>query len=82
YNLYMQLDCNLVLYYKKIVIWDTKTNNKGERCFLRLQKDGNLVIYDMNDSIIWSYNIYHKNVWVSYALCVENTGYAVVYNTI
>ncbi|EFJ36209.1 hypothetical protein SELMODRAFT_29062, partial [Selaginella moellendorffii] len=48
YILFMQIDCNLVLYKGLSIIWETKTNNVGEGCFLRLQKNGNLVIYDKN----------------------------------
>ncbi|EFJ13798.1 hypothetical protein SELMODRAFT_19275, partial [Selaginella moellendorffii] len=57
----MQSDCNLVLYFKNINIWDTKTNGKGIKCFLHLQKDGNLVIYDKYFKLVWSYNLYWKN---------------------
>ncbi|EFJ13669.1 hypothetical protein SELMODRAFT_121889 [Selaginella moellendorffii] len=81
YSLIMQLDCNLVLYFKKNKIWDTKTNGKGINCFLRMQKDGNLVLYDKNYMVIWSYNLYWKNIWVTFSLCVVNEGYIIVYDT-
>ncbi|EFJ21833.1 hypothetical protein SELMODRAFT_19277, partial [Selaginella moellendorffii] len=50
----MKFDCNLVLYYGKISIWDTETSGKGIGCFLHFQKDGNLVIYDQYHNVIWS----------------------------
>ncbi|EFJ33847.1 hypothetical protein SELMODRAFT_29243, partial [Selaginella moellendorffii] len=52
--LYMRFDCNLVLYYGKISIWDTETSGKGIGCFLRFQKDGNLVIYNQYHNVVWS----------------------------
>ncbi|EFJ21791.1 hypothetical protein SELMODRAFT_19274, partial [Selaginella moellendorffii] len=57
----MQLDCNLILYKGKITVWTTNTSYRGEKCFLRMQRDGNLVIYDKLFNVIWSYNIYWKN---------------------
>ncbi|EFJ21269.1 hypothetical protein SELMODRAFT_19242, partial [Selaginella moellendorffii] len=54
YILYMQFDCNLVLYYGKLVIWNTKTNRKGVGCFFQIRKDGNLAVYDKYLNVIWS----------------------------
>ncbi|EFJ17212.1 hypothetical protein SELMODRAFT_19086, partial [Selaginella moellendorffii] len=82
YILYMQYDCNLVLYKGLYVIWDTKTNNMGNGCTLYLKKDGNLAIYDLNNKLIWSKYFSSQNEWVTYALCVENAGYFVVSDTI
>ncbi|EFJ12443.1 hypothetical protein SELMODRAFT_19271, partial [Selaginella moellendorffii] len=56
YSLYMQLNCVLLLFKGKTIIWKTKTDNKGKGCFLRLQTDGNLVIYDNKNIVIWSIN--------------------------
>ncbi|EFJ28244.1 hypothetical protein SELMODRAFT_94145 [Selaginella moellendorffii] len=81
YILIMQFYCNLVLYYTESKIWDTKTIGKGLNCFLHLQKDGNLVIYDKNYDVVWSYNLYWKNIWVTFSLCVDNKGFATVYDT-
>ncbi|EFJ21102.1 hypothetical protein SELMODRAFT_19099, partial [Selaginella moellendorffii] len=78
YILHMQNDCNLVLYYRKIVVWNTKTDKKGVGCFLKILKNGSLVIYDKNINVIWS-NMYWKNDGVVFSLCVENTGHVVVY---
>ncbi|EFJ08004.1 hypothetical protein SELMODRAFT_19115, partial [Selaginella moellendorffii] len=63
YSLHMQLDCNLVLYSGKTVVWTTNTDNLEDMCFLRIQNDENLVMYDKHFNVIWSYNIYWINKW-------------------
>ncbi|EFJ27900.1 hypothetical protein SELMODRAFT_19248, partial [Selaginella moellendorffii] len=52
--LYLNSDCNLVLYTKKKSLWSTQTTNKGTECILRLQEDGNLVLYSYNKEVIWA----------------------------
>ncbi|EFJ16595.1 hypothetical protein SELMODRAFT_17897, partial [Selaginella moellendorffii] len=54
FMLYMQLDCNLVFYKGKTIIWSTNTQNQGKNCFLRMQVDGNLVLYNDNLKALWS----------------------------
>ena len=46
--LQMQEDCNLVLYgeTEKEVRWNSGTAGRGTKCEVRLQNDGNLVIYE------------------------------------
>ncbi|EFJ12455.1 hypothetical protein SELMODRAFT_19094, partial [Selaginella moellendorffii] len=79
YILYMQLNCVLILFKGPITIWKTETNNKGEGCLLRLQTDGNLVIYDNKSIVIWTNSIYWKNIWKVMALCVSNSGHIILY---
>ncbi|EFJ33974.1 hypothetical protein SELMODRAFT_29235, partial [Selaginella moellendorffii] len=56
YIFIMQYDCNLVLYKAKHVIWDSKTQNKGENCKAILQSDGNFIIKNEINNVIWATN--------------------------
>ncbi|EFJ10578.1 hypothetical protein SELMODRAFT_19289, partial [Selaginella moellendorffii] len=47
-------DCTLILYTKNISLWFAKITNKGNNCVLRLQEDGNLVLYSSNKKSIWA----------------------------
>ncbi|EFJ30946.1 hypothetical protein SELMODRAFT_19150, partial [Selaginella moellendorffii] len=49
YIFLVQLDCNTVFYYQNTVLWDTKTYGASFDCKLRLQEDGNLVLYSAFD---------------------------------
>ncbi|GCE18783.1 hypothetical protein [Dictyobacter kobayashii] len=58
----MQSDCNFVNYESSIQpVWSSRTNGRGNACVLRLQNDGNLVIYGNqasanaeSGSVIWA----------------------------
>ncbi|GLJ28990.1 hypothetical protein SUGI_0572250 [Cryptomeria japonica] len=62
FRLTMKEDCNLVLNNmhstkKSRVVWSSKTTGRGSRCFLRLQSDANLVIYNGNgEGAVWAIN--------------------------
>ncbi|EFJ22360.1 hypothetical protein SELMODRAFT_19212, partial [Selaginella moellendorffii] len=56
YSLHVHSNCNVVLYKESITIWQTNTENKGNNCYLTMQIDGNLVLYDEFHNVIWSYN--------------------------
>ncbi|XP_020598757.1 mannose-specific lectin-like [Phalaenopsis equestris] len=50
----IQYDCNLVLYVNNIAIWASGTNGKGQDCYVTLQHDGNLVVYDYINTAVWA----------------------------
>nr|AKT75734.1 mannose-binding lectin precursor [Curcuma longa] len=52
----MQSDCNLVLYDLNRPIWSSGTIHKGSGCILKMQNDGNLVIYNVTNNAIWASN--------------------------
>ncbi|KAJ3692200.1 hypothetical protein LUZ60_012550 [Juncus effusus] len=56
YTLTMQNDCNLVLYDSGRAVWSSQTYNRGSGCFLRMQVDGNLVVYDSSNRALWASN--------------------------
>ncbi|KAK1320131.1 Mannose-specific lectin [Acorus calamus] len=51
YTLIMQADCNLVMYDKGKAVWHTNTAGKGYcDCYLKMQSDGDLVVYNKDGS--------------------------------
>ncbi|KAG6551046.1 hypothetical protein Mapa_007279 [Marchantia paleacea] len=54
----MQRDCNFVLYEsfgpQKKPLWASKTYKRGVGCFLIMQEDCNLVVYDQDWNPLWS----------------------------
>jgi hypothetical protein len=57
YGLYMQGDCNLVIYHGQTVagnaVWASGSNGKGAGCYLGVQTDGNLVVYNQSNAVMW-----------------------------
>jgi len=53
YRFCMQSDSNLVLYGPGGAIWSTNTTSRGAN-HLRMQGDGNLVVYDGGNRTIWT----------------------------
>ncbi|EFJ06242.1 hypothetical protein SELMODRAFT_8086, partial [Selaginella moellendorffii] len=56
--LYLSIDCNLLIYVGEKILWSTNTSGKGINCILRLQEDGNLVLYSYNWKVVWSSDTY------------------------
>ncbi|XP_010920490.1 mannose-specific lectin-like [Elaeis guineensis] len=56
YTFPMQTDCNLVLYDSGRAVWASGTYGKGSNCFLRMQSDGNLVVYGNGNTPLWASN--------------------------
>ncbi|KAJ3692202.1 hypothetical protein LUZ60_012552 [Juncus effusus] len=56
YTLSMQKDCNLVLYANTNSFWATNTAGKGSNCYVTMQSDGNLVVYDGSKRVMWASN--------------------------
>lgn len=55
YTFVMQEDCNLVLYGPSGPTWASGTNGKGSKsCYVILQSDGNLVVYNESETPVWS----------------------------
>jgi hypothetical protein len=54
YTTYFQGDGNFVTYSPSGPVWNTGTNAIGAR--LALQNDGNLIIYDLDDRVVWTTN--------------------------
>jgi hypothetical protein len=53
-------DGELILYRRGIAVWSSNTGGKGSGCRLKLQYDGNLVLYDRSNKAIWSSQTYSK----------------------
>lgn len=51
YNFEMQIDGNLALYLKNVLIWSTNTEN-GVRFVM--ESSGSAVLYDKNDQVLFS----------------------------
>jgi hypothetical protein len=75
YRLVFQPDGNLVLYkYSVIELWSSGTANKGAKG-LRIQKDGNIVIFN-DKAAIWAANCHGKG---GEALSLEDDGNLVMH---
>jgi len=75
FNLVLQTDGNLVLYYEGHgALWSTSTNGAGHT--LAMQTDGNLVLYNAASQAVWNSKTYgHPGATLS----VQNDGNLVVY---
>ncbi|GLJ09098.1 hypothetical protein SUGI_0101770 [Cryptomeria japonica] len=79
YIFVMQDDCNLVLYEDSVeVLWASGTSGKGgaASCKLRMQGDGNLVIY-AGKTPVWSSGT--SGVIAPYYLSLQGDGNVVIY---
>ncbi|EFJ07126.1 hypothetical protein SELMODRAFT_8435, partial [Selaginella moellendorffii] len=54
--LYLSFDCNLGVYKEDKHLWSPETLIKGNNCILKLQEDGNLVLYSYNKIVVWATN--------------------------
>jgi hypothetical protein len=77
YNLTMQRDCNLVLYDNGRAEWSTGTDNRGSGCFVRMQTDGNLVLYDGSERVLWASNTDREQG--NYVLILQRDRNVVIY---
>ncbi|KAI0488597.1 hypothetical protein KFK09_028436 [Dendrobium nobile] len=81
YMLIMQEDCNLILYNLNKPEWATNTANRGSRCFVTLQSDGNFVMYDEHEErneAIWASNTDGQNG--NYVIILQKDGNLVLYS--
>ncbi|EFJ04329.1 hypothetical protein SELMODRAFT_8734, partial [Selaginella moellendorffii] len=46
--------CELILYTNNKILWSIKPSNNEFNCVLRLQEDGNLVLYSGKQHAIWA----------------------------
>lgn len=75
YRFVMQADSNLVLYGPSGALWDNGTFGKGAK-ELRMQGDGNLVVYNTSNQAIWAtHTAQHYNAF----LVVQDDGNVVIY---
>ncbi|XP_074567983.1 mannose-specific lectin-like [Curcuma longa] len=79
YAFTLQSGCNLVLYDKDEAVWSSNTEGKGDNCFLTMQTDGNLVLYELgNDNSVWNSETGH-NPLGTYVLVLQRDRNVVVY---
>ncbi|KAH0465460.1 hypothetical protein IEQ34_005563 [Dendrobium chrysotoxum] len=77
YQFIIQNDCNLVLYHFRDPIWSSGTNNQGSGCYLTFEKDGNLVIYDYENKIVWETKT--NGIEGNYVLILQRDRNVVIY---
>ncbi|HEY4034422.1 MAG TPA: hypothetical protein VGL94_10710 [Ktedonobacteraceae bacterium] len=80
-KLILQSDGDLTLYQNETLIWDTgthiATSQQPPQC--RMQQDGNLVLYDVNNVAYWASGTYQD---YNSVLVVEDEGNAVVFQPV
>ena len=74
----MQYDCNLVLYDNGKPIWASGTYHSGSGCYVAMQTDGNLVIYDNRNNPLWASNTNGENG--NYILILQKDRNLVIYS--
>ncbi|KAG6468556.1 mannose-specific lectin-like [Zingiber officinale] len=80
YTLTMQTNCNLVLSDNGHAVWSSNTGGKGTNCYLSVQTDGNLVIYDKATNVIWSSDTWSR--WGGpYILILQRNRNVVLYDS-
>ncbi|KAL5697717.1 hypothetical protein ACHQM5_028834 [Ranunculus cassubicifolius] len=77
FRLAMQSLCNLVLLDGGRAIWSTGTVGRAANCYVTMQRDGNLVLYDYNNRAMWASNTNRASA--AYYLSVQCDGNCVVY---
>ncbi|KAK1298643.1 hypothetical protein QJS10_CPB14g00719 [Acorus calamus] len=80
YRLTMQRDCNLVLYDNGYPVWATNTGGLASGCYLKMQGDGNLVVYSNTNRAIWASNTGDGGN-ANYVLVLQRDRNVVVYGT-
>ena len=87
FYLRMQSDGNLVAtsangWSATETIWSSKTNGHGVGPYRsKLEENGNLIIYDSTNAVIWMSGVYEKGTIGPYRLTVESNGNLVIYDS-
>jgi hypothetical protein len=77
FKVVMQDDCNLVAYKDGVKTWSSDTMNKGKNCYLENKDDGNIVLYDEDEKLLWQTDTVGSG---KLSLVAENTGNLSAYN--
>ncbi|MQM16792.1 hypothetical protein Taro_049753 [Colocasia esculenta] len=77
YWLIMQEDCNLVLYDSGRAVWASGTHGRASYCYVRMQSDANLVIYNNAGQPLWASNTGRANGY--YVLILQPDRNVVIY---
>ena len=72
----LQDDCNFVVYEGKKPLWATNTRNRPG--YVKMQADGNLVVYDLRDGCVWSSATYRETPYSSVTLKLTDEGKLVI----
>jgi hypothetical protein len=79
----MQSDCSLVTVHNGTVVWSSGSSGKGTGCWLAMQGDGNLVIYNQGSGVasnsVWSIQTGGKANGPTF-MEIDNTGLFSVYS--
>nr|QIB98743.1 lectin 3 [Arisaema heterophyllum] len=77
YQLILQEDCNFVLYDRGRAVWGSGTDGRASYCYVRMQSDGNLVIYSNVGRPLWASNTDRGNGF--YVLILQDDRNVVIY---
>ncbi|XP_042437188.1 mannose-specific lectin-like [Zingiber officinale] len=81
YKFEMQSNCNLVLSDNDTnrILWSSNTTDKGHNCFVRLQANGDLVIFNGKNEVVYSSNTAGKEDNDKYILFLYPDGHIIIY---
>ncbi|KAJ0985142.1 hypothetical protein J5N97_003498 [Dioscorea zingiberensis] len=77
YPFILQSECNLVLYDAGNQVWASDTGGLASNCYVTLQSDTNLVIYDNNNNALWASNTNRDQGY--YVLILQKDRNVVIY---
>ena len=81
----MQSDCNFVLYASSYfcssnALWTSGTAGRGSGCYLAMQNDNNLIMYDNTGKVVWQTNTGGKGK-AGGALRINQDGNMMIYDS-
>jgi hypothetical protein len=75
----LQADGNLVLWDSGAVVWESNTGGNADIAYLKMQEDGNLVLYGQNERFIWDSGSSQDPPASGYKLVLQDDGNLVIY---
>ena len=81
FHLTLQTNGDLIILNMDSIIWSSRTSFIGSSPYvLKMQNDGNLIVYDKDSCTIWQSNTACEDI-SSFYLAIQSDGNAVIYDS-